>query len=64
VNENVYRQSLLAIKEILMAGCPQCVRNTVIWLANDMKWPPTREHQLILVDELLRRSVQRTSRVH
>jgi hypothetical protein len=64
VHEDTYRQALLTIREILVDGCDQCVRNAVIWLANDMKWPPSRSHQLILVDELIGRSLERGARVH
>ncbi len=64
VDERVYQDALRAIREILVDGCPQCRRNAVIWLANDMKWPPDINVQLILVDELLKRSAERNPRVH
>ena len=51
----VYREALEALRAVLLDGCSQCVRNAVIWLANDMKWPPNRSLQVLLVENLLAR---------
>ena len=56
VDDEVYRSALLAVREILVDGCSQCVRNAVIWLAKDLRWPPNRTFQLVLLDAMLERS--------
>ena len=52
VDDAVYAATLTILREILADGCNDCVRNTVIALA-DLGWPPHRGIQQVFVAYLL-----------
>jgi hypothetical protein len=53
VPDQAFRAALVALKSVLEGGCAQCVRNAVIWLANDCGFPPNRTVQLVVIEYLL-----------
>ena len=55
IPDDLYREALTKIRAVLLDGCASCVKNAVVFLAIDLKWPPNRAIQIVLLESLLDR---------